>query len=127
MDQTVLHHEIRGEIVDVDAVAGQLVGHEPHLFEVFRAHLVLQHELVDGGAVHVLLEDALFVDVHVEHHGQAHAQFAQPTVVADLGLDLVAELIVRAGLVVDLLEYVLGVWHALGTDKEGIAPLAFAQ
>jgi len=64
------------------------------------------------------------VAVEIEQAGHPYANLDEPRMVSQLGLELVAKLIVTAWLVMDLLHHIP---KPSGLDKVGIASLALPQ
>ena len=96
------------------------------LFKVFRPHGVSQHQLVNALALNVFLQYPLVFPVCLQQlrHGDSHT--AERFIVVQLGLQLVAELVIAAWLVVDLLqgELTLTVRHQIGVAAFAVAQQA---
>ena len=82
------------------------------------------YQLHHSRPLDIVLDDPLGVSVNGMHPGYTDASVLQPLIVPQLGLDLVAEGIVIARFVMDLLDHRL---LSIAFRKIGIAALAFTQ
>ena len=124
VQQPLPHHEIGGEVVDIQPRRIQQAAHLPDLLQKLRTHPVPAHIVQNRISGDVLLQNMLRLHVRRQQAGHPDARLRQPPVVVQLRGHLVPELVVAAGLVVDLLEDIL---PRPVRDKIGIAPLALPQ
>ena len=122
--RAVHRDEIGGEVVDIGVGRVEPDAKFLHLGDAPGGQTVLRHQAEHRVPVDVFFEDALVFTVYIQQFGHGDADGKQPLIVIQLGLQLVAKLVVGAGFVVDLLEDItLTVPH----HQVGVASLALAQ
>ena len=102
--QAVLNDKICREVVDIQPCRFRKQSHFSHLRKVSVNPFSPFHPVKYGVAVDILLDDPFVFDINFEHFGNSDPRFFQLLIVIALGFDFVAEGIVIARLVVDLLD-----------------------
>ena len=124
IQRSVLQDKICREVIDIYICGIKRAAHCSHLLQAGRRKPVLQDHFVNRIPVYIFFNDPFIVFVDIQHLGKQNADPLQAVVIPDLCLDLVAKLVIGAGLMVDLFEHHSS---AVPLSEIGIASFSSAE